>query len=92
MIFSNKLINVFWNTKKNRIPEQLDTQSQISIPGLETFKLKKIHSKKDSKIFLYAVESGKLVKYLVEESAPKLTFRSSQTLYKNMTIYMYGSC
>lgn len=92
MIFSNKLINVFWNTKKNRIPEQLDTKSQVSIPGLETFKLNKIHTNKEQKMYLYAVESGKLVKYLVEESAPKLTFHSSQAIYKNMTILMYGSC
>lgn len=41
MIFSNKLINVFWNTKENKLPEALETQSQILIPGLETFKLKK---------------------------------------------------
>lgn len=92
MIFSNKLINVFWNTKKNRLPETLDTQSQISIPGLETFKLKKINSNNESKIYLYAVESGKLVRYLMEESPPKLSFKSSQAIYKNLTIYMYGSC
>jgi len=55
MIFSNKLINVFWNAKKNRIPEQLDTQSQISIPGLETFKLNKINNNKEHKMYLYAV-------------------------------------
>jgi hypothetical protein len=59
MVFSNKLINVFWNTKKNKLPTSLESQSQINIPGLETFKLKK--SKGET--FLYTVQSGKLVKY-----------------------------
>jgi hypothetical protein len=93
MIFSNKVIDVFWNTVKNRLPETLDTQSQISIPGLETFKLKKISGNNGvDKMFLYSIESGKLVKYLVEESPPKLTFRADKPIAKNMSLYIYGSC
>ncbi len=65
MIFSNKLINVFWNTKQNKLPEALETQSQILIPGLETFKLKK-NNKNNNDVYLYSVQSGKLVKYLLE--------------------------
>ncbi len=64
MIFSNKLINVFWNTKENKLPEALETQSQILIPGLETFKLKK-NTKNSNDVYLYSVQSGKLVKYLL---------------------------
>ena len=28
----------------------------------------------------------------MEESSPKLVFKSSQPIYKNLTVYMYGSC
>jgi len=33
-VFSYKSIHVFWNTEKNRLPETLETQSEIVIPGL----------------------------------------------------------
>lgn len=34
MIYSHKSIHVFWNTKNNKLPETLDTQSELSVPGL----------------------------------------------------------
>ena len=37
MVFSHKIINVYWSSKENNIPETVDTRSQLDLPGLESF-------------------------------------------------------
>ena len=37
MVFSHKILNVYWNSRENNIPETVNTQSQLNLPGLETF-------------------------------------------------------
>lgn len=34
LVYSYKDIHVFWNTQKHRLPETLETQSEIILPGL----------------------------------------------------------
>ena len=40
MVFSHKILNVYWSSKENNIPETVNTGSQLDLPGLETFYFK----------------------------------------------------
>lgn len=88
IVYSYKSLHVFWNTEKNRLPESLETQSEIVIPGLETFTL---HSAGGLN-FLYTVEAGELNKYELKEEKPVLAFRSDKAVEKALKVYLYGSC
>lgn len=63
-VYSYKNIHIFWNTKKNRLPETLETQSEIVLPGLETFTFTR---DKEGSSFLFTVEGGVVYKYALEE-------------------------
>jgi hypothetical protein len=87
-VYSYRSLNVFWNTQKNRLPESLETQSELVIPGLETFSLHSVGGEN----FLYTVEAGELNKYELKEEKPVLAFRSEKPIQKSFKVYLYGNC
>jgi hypothetical protein len=79
---------VFWNTRRNKLPETLDTQSEIYVPGLETFAL---DGSGESR-FMYTVEAGEMIKYELKEEGPTLTLHSAEPVLKIFKFYILGSC
>ena len=33
MVFSHKVVNVYWNSRENNIPETVNSQSQLDLAG-----------------------------------------------------------
>ena len=88
LVYSYKNILVFWNTRKNQLPETLETQSSINLPALETFAL----TRNMGLTFLYTVEAGTLFKYRLEEQPASLSLKAPDPLSKAFKISMFGAC
>lgn len=86
LVYSYKSLHVFWNTQKHRLPETLQTQSELSLPGLETFALPSAAN------FIYTIEAGELTKYALSEEPASLSLKAETPLVKVFTLFLYGSC
>jgi hypothetical protein len=86
LVYSYKSLHVFWNTQKHRLPETLQTQSELSLPGLETFALPPAAN------FIYTIEAGELTKYALSEEPASLSLKAETPLVKVFTMFLYGSC
>lgn len=88
IVFSHKKLHVFWNTKSNDLPERINTESQISLPGLKTL----YYVSNPEGQFLYTIEGSELKKYTISELQAKLIIKSSTPVQKHFALQMYGNC
>ena len=85
---SRKFINVYWNSKKNHMPEEYRFSNSLILPGLQVISLFSRGGKHD----LFVISNNILARHQLTESPPKIYFKSTGALSKVIPVSIFGSC
>lgn len=77
LVFSHRVLSVYWSARENHIPETVNTRSQLDLPGLETFYFR-MNSGPNNESYVYLIQSGIMKQMVISESKARLTVKSSQ--------------